>query len=142
VFVRLQSPRPTRECRQERVAFASQIDRQAPVAILSSEPRESIAARTQRFGWNPTYLAAIILGVAKVYLETSLVSACVMNPTTTNGGPGESVVDEVRAIRETIDAEAGHDIRKLAQQARRVSEEVRREYGMKVAEIPECKIPS
>lgn len=48
---------------------------------------------------------------------------------------GESVVDEVRAIREAIDAESDHDIRKLAEQARRVSEQVRREYGMKVAEI-------
>ncbi len=64
------------------------------------------------------------------------------NPTTTNGGPGESVVDEVRAIRATIDAEAGHDIRKLAEQARQVSEGVRREYGMKVAEIPKARTAS
>ena len=41
---------------------------------------------------------------------------------------GESIVDEVRAIREAIDAEAGYDIHKLAEQARKVSEQVRREY--------------
>ncbi len=54
----------------------------------------------------------------------------------TNSTLGEPVVDEVRSIREAIDAEAGHDIRKLADQARRVSEEVRRKYGMKPAEPP------
>ncbi len=54
----------------------------------------------------------------------------------TNSTLGESVVDQVRSIREAIDAEAGHDIRKLAEQARRVSEQVRRKYGMKVAELP------
>ncbi len=64
------------------------------------------------------------------------------NPTTTNGGPGEWVVDEVRAIRATIDAEAGHDIRKIAEQARQASEAVRRKYGMNVAEIPKTKTAS
>ena len=38
-----------------------------------------------------------------------------------NSTLGESVVVEVRAIREAIEAEAGHDIRKLGEQARRVS---------------------
>ncbi len=57
----------------------------------------------------------------------------------TNSTLGESVVDEVRSIREAIDAEAGHDIRKLAEQARGASERVRREYGMKVAESPKPK---
>ncbi len=47
------------------------------------------------------------------------------NPTATNSGPGESVVDEVRAIRAKTDAEAGHDIRKLAEQTRWVSEAIR-----------------
>lgn len=58
------------------------------------------------------------------------------NPAATNGGPGESVVDEVRAIRAKIDAEAGHDIRKLTEQARWAIAAVRRGYGMNVAETP------
>lgn len=48
---------------------------------------------------------------------------------------GESVVDEVRAIREAIDEEVGHDIARLAAEARRRSEEIRREFGMRVAEL-------
>ncbi len=47
---------------------------------------------------------------------------------------GESVVDEVRAIREAIDKEAGHDLRLLAERARRTSEDVRRQYGLKAAQ--------
>ena len=49
---------------------------------------------------------------------------------------GESVVDEVRAIREAIDEEVGHDVAKLAAEARRASEAVRREFGMKAAQLP------
>lgn len=49
---------------------------------------------------------------------------------------GESVVGEVRAIREAIDDEVGHDMTRLAERARRVSAEVRREFGMKVATLP------
>lgn len=52
------------------------------------------------------------------------------------GELGESVVDEVRMIRETVDAEHRHDVRRLAEHARRVSEQIRREFGMKVAETP------
>ena len=44
---------------------------------------------------------------------------------------GESVVDEVRAIREALDREFGHDVERLAEAARRRSEEVRREFGMR-----------
>ena len=49
---------------------------------------------------------------------------------------GESVVDEVRAIRETIDEEVGHDVARLAERARRVSDAVRREFGMRTAKLP------
>lgn len=52
---------------------------------------------------------------------------------------GESVVDEVRAIREALDEEAGHDVTKLAEMARRASDQVRREFGFKSAQLP---IPS
>jgi hypothetical protein len=47
---------------------------------------------------------------------------------------GESVVDEVRAIREAIDEDVGHDMRRLADRARRAGEEVRRQYGLKAAQ--------
>ncbi len=49
---------------------------------------------------------------------------------------GESVVDEVRAIREAIDAEVGHDVARLAERARRIGEAVRREFNMKAAKLP------
>lgn len=49
---------------------------------------------------------------------------------------GESVVEEVRAVREALDLEVGHDVVKLAEAARRVGEEVRRQYGMTVATTP------
>lgn len=49
---------------------------------------------------------------------------------------GESAVDDVRAVREAIDEEVGHDLRKLVEQARRKSAEVRQQYGMIVAESP------
>jgi hypothetical protein len=49
---------------------------------------------------------------------------------------GESVVDEVRAIREAIDEEVGHDVARLAERARRVSDAVRREFGMRTAKLP------
>ena len=57
-------------------------------------------------------------------------------PSTAGPPLGESVVDEVRSIREAIDAEVGHDVQKLAEQARRASQEVRRAYGLEVAELP------
>ncbi|NOT02158.1 MAG: hypothetical protein HOP29_16225 [Phycisphaerales bacterium] len=49
---------------------------------------------------------------------------------------GESVVDEVRAIREKIDAEVGHDIGRLAELVNRRGEEICREYGLTRAEMP------
>jgi hypothetical protein len=39
---------------------------------------------------------------------------------------GPSVVDDVRSIRQQLDAEAGHDIHKLAEKARKVADEFRR----------------
>lgn len=48
---------------------------------------------------------------------------------------GESVVDEVRIIRTAIDAEVGHDLRKLAEQARRVSRDIRERYQMVAADL-------
>jgi hypothetical protein len=55
---------------------------------------------------------------------------------------GESVVDEVRAIREAIDEEVGHDVARLVERARCVSEDVRRRYGMKVAQLPTNAVPA
>lgn len=49
---------------------------------------------------------------------------------------GESVVDEVRAIRQALDEEVDHDIARLASRARQAGEEIRRQYGMKVAQLP------
>lgn len=46
---------------------------------------------------------------------------------------GESVVDEVRAIREALDQAVGHDVRRLAEQAREVGERIRREHGLTIA---------
>lgn len=55
---------------------------------------------------------------------------------------GESVVDEVRAIREAIDQEVGHDVSKLAIEARRASDAVRREFGMTAAQLPLSPAPT
>lgn len=55
---------------------------------------------------------------------------------------GESVVDEVRAIREAIDQEVGHDVAKLAVEARRASDAVRREFGMKATQLPLSPAPT
>jgi hypothetical protein len=49
---------------------------------------------------------------------------------------GESVVDEVRAIREELDGRAGHDVRKLAAYAQRAGETIRRKNGMTLAKLP------
>ena len=58
------------------------------------------------------------------------------NPTRSSPQLGESVVDEVRAIREAIDEEVGHDVARLAEYARQASDAVRRELGMKIATLP------
>jgi hypothetical protein len=49
---------------------------------------------------------------------------------------GPSVVDDVRAVREAIDREAGHDIDLLAAQARQIGEEYRHKRGAKAATVP------
>lgn len=60
-----------------------------------------------------------------------------MTNASTNGpDPGESVVDEVRALRARLEAEAGNDLRKLAEEARRTSQRIRSELGMTVAALP------
>ena len=46
---------------------------------------------------------------------------------------GDSCVDEVRAIREAIDAAVGHDVGRLAEQSRAAAEKVRREFGLTAA---------
>ena len=48
---------------------------------------------------------------------------------------GESVVSEVRRIRDALDVEAGHDLARLAEMARQASARIRKEYGMKVASL-------
>jgi hypothetical protein len=50
---------------------------------------------------------------------------------------GESVVEEVRAIREAIDREVGHDIRRLAARAQAISEKIEEEFGLTVAVPPQ-----
>ena len=46
------------------------------------------------------------------------------------------IVDEVRAVREAIDEEVGHDVAKLAERARRIGEQYRRKHGLRDANLP------
>jgi len=46
------------------------------------------------------------------------------------------VVEEVRAVREAIDKEVGHDVARLADEARRASAAIQREFGMKSVTLP------
>ena len=48
----------------------------------------------------------------------------------------QSVVTEVRAIREAIDEEVDHDIDKLAERASRIGKEYRRTHGLEPAAVP------
>ena len=41
----------------------------------------------------------------------------------------DPIVEEVRAVREAIDEEVGHDLKKLAERARKAGEEYRRARG-------------
>lgn len=43
----------------------------------------------------------------------------------------DPIVAEVRAVREAIDEEVGHDLRKLAERARKAGEEYRHTRGAK-----------
>lgn len=47
-----------------------------------------------------------------------------------------SVVEEVRAVREAIDEEVGHDIEKLAERAKRAGEKYRREHQARRKVVP------
>ena len=46
---------------------------------------------------------------------------------------GESVVDEIREIREALDREVDHDVHRLAQTAREASAQVSARFGLKPA---------
>jgi len=46
-----------------------------------------------------------------------------------------AIVDEVRRVREAIDEEVGHDLEKLADRARRASEQYRKVHRSKVADL-------
>lgn len=48
----------------------------------------------------------------------------------------DPIVEEVRAVREAIDEEVGHDIKKLAERARKAGEEYRRTHGAGGAQTP------
>ncbi|HOB73094.1 MAG TPA: hypothetical protein PKG54_01085 [Phycisphaerae bacterium] len=48
----------------------------------------------------------------------------------------DPIVDEVRAVREAIDEEVGHDIAKLAERARRAGEEYRRTHQVPAVNVP------
>lgn len=62
------------------------------------------------------------------------IGATITNERSDKTPLGESVVVEVRAIRERIDAECGHDVRRVAERARRESAELRARYGLESAE--------
>jgi hypothetical protein len=51
----------------------------------------------------------------------------------------DPIVDEVRAVREAIDEELGHDVAKLAERARRIGEEYRRMHGVAAVAIPDSR---
>lgn len=49
----------------------------------------------------------------------------------------DPIVEEVRAVREAIDEEVGHDLRKLAERARKAGKEYRRAQGAAEVQIPD-----
>ena len=53
----------------------------------------------------------------------------------------DPIVEEVRAVREAIDEEVGHDLRKLAERARKAGEEYRRARGITEAQISDVPPP-
>ena len=59
-----------------------------------------------------------------------------MNPVKTPRRTKDPIVDEVRAVREAMDAEVGHDIAKLAERAQRVGEEYCRTHGITLVKVP------
>ena len=54
----------------------------------------------------------------------------------------DPIVEEVRAVREAIDEEVGHDLRKLAERARKAGEEYRRARGAKEVQTPDVARPA
>ncbi|HOD80800.1 MAG TPA: hypothetical protein PKG77_05225 [Phycisphaerae bacterium] len=48
-------------------------------------------------------------------------------------------MDEVRAVREAMDKEVGHDVTKLAERAHRIGEEYRRTRNRSAANTPPTK---
>ncbi len=61
-----------------------------------------------------------------------------MNPVEKNRRLSDPIVEEVRAVREAIDEEVGHDLRILAERARKAGEEYRRTRGAAEARAPEA----
>ena len=57
-----------------------------------------------------------------------------MRPTENADRMEDPIVDEVRAVREAIDEEVGHDVAKLAERARRIGEEYRRTHNVALVE--------
>jgi hypothetical protein len=56
-----------------------------------------------------------------------------MNRSVKSSKLGPSVVDQVRSIRSEIDQEVGHDIHKLAERARRIGAQFRRQIKAKAS---------
>ena len=54
----------------------------------------------------------------------------------------DPIVEEVRAVREAIDEEVGHDLRKLAERARKAGEEYRRSRGATEVQTPDVPPPA
>ncbi len=54
----------------------------------------------------------------------------------------DPIVEEVRAVREAIDEEVGHDVRKLAERARKAGEEYRRARGAAEVQTPHGSPPA
>lgn len=54
----------------------------------------------------------------------------------------DPIVEEVRAVREAIDEEVGHDLTKLAERARKAGEEYRRARGAAEVQTPDVTRPA
>jgi len=67
--------------------------------------------------------------------STSFFSRATMTEDPSNK-KGPTPVDDVRRVRERLTREAGGDIAKLAEQANRVAEQLRKKLGLKKVEPP------
>jgi len=54
----------------------------------------------------------------------------------------DPIVEEVRAVREAIDEEVGHDLKKLAERARKAGEEYRRARWTTQVQTPDVPRPA